>query len=259
MTTMINTKPIYSLLEKITFGQGLPKTVNGVKVKLPAKYIRYFPNNYESANFSFLKSVCCDGAVVLDIGAHIGLFSAIAAKATGTSGKVFAFEPAPNTIPVLHQTIRINRLGNIISPVNQAMGKDTGKITFFISDEAADNSNSLVSYKEDRKLNGVEVEVNTIDNFVASKKLGQVDFIKIDVEGAEYDTLRGGIEVFKKFQPSFILAIHPEPIKKKGDKLEDIYDLLLSLNYNITYNNKFISREIFCANKDMIDLHLIPA
>jgi tRNA G37 N-methylase Trm5 len=144
MTTMINTKPIYSLLEKITFGQGLPKTVNGVKVKLPAKYIRYFPSDYEEENFSFLKSVCGDGAVVLDIGAHIGLFSAIAAKVTGPNGKVFAFEPAINTIPVLHQTIRINQLGNVISPVNQAMGKDIGKIIFFISDEEADNSNSLI-------------------------------------------------------------------------------------------------------------------
>lgn len=256
---MFNTKPVYALLEKITFGQGLTKKVNGVKVKLPAKYIRYFPSDYEQENFSFLKSVCREGAVVLDIGAHIGLFSAIAAKVTGDSGKVFAFEPAPNTLPVLYQTIRINQLGNVISPVNHAMGKETGKITFFISDEEADNSNSLISYKQDRKLNAVEVEVNTIDSFVASKKLSRVDFIKIDVEGAEFDTIRGGMEVFKKFQPAFILAIHPEPIEKKGDKLEDIYNFILSLNYNITYRNKFISKETFCANRELIDLHLVPA
>jgi len=255
---MINTKPIYALLEKITFGQGLPKTVNGIKVKLPAKYIRYFPSDYEQENFSFLKRICSDGAVVLDIGAHIGLFSAIAAKITGDSGKVFAFEPAPKTLPVLYQTIRINQLGSVVSPINQAMGKDTGKITFFISDEEADNSNSLVSYKEDRKLNGVEVAVNTIDHFVISKLLNRVDFIKIDVEGAEYDTLRGGIEVFKKLRPCFILAIHPEPIAKKGDKLEDIYDLLQQLGYNISYNKKYISKAAFCANKELIDLHLEP-
>ncbi len=258
MTTMINTKPIYSFLEKVTFGQGLPKTVNGVKVKLPAKYIRYFPSDYESENFSFLKSCCKEGAVILDIGAHIGLFSAIAAKLAGSRGRVFAFEPAPNTTPVLHQTIRINKLAHLIEPVNQAMGKDTGKITFFISDEEADNSNSLVSYKDDRKLNGVEVEVNTIDNFIGEKKLTKVDFIKIDVEGAEYDTLRGGGEVFKKLRPCFILAIHPEPIEKKGDKLEDIYDLLVQLNYNIVYNNKPISKIDFCNNKELIDLHLTP-
>jgi FkbM family methyltransferase len=255
---MINTKPIYSFLEKITFGKGLPKTVNGVKVKLPAKYIRYFPSNYESENFSFLKSVCKEGAVVFDIGAHIGLFSAIAAKIAGESGSIFAFEPAPNTVPVLNQTIRINNLGNVIEPVNQAMGKEVGKITFFVSDTEADNSNSLVSYKEDRKLNGVEVMVNTIDNFTVGKKLSKIDFIKIDVEGAEFDTLRGGIEVFKKFKPPFILAIHPEPIAKKGDKLEDIYDLLQQLNYHISYNNKPISKQDFCRNKELIDLHLTP-
>lgn len=255
---MIDTKPIYSLLEKITFGKGLPKTVNGVKVKLPAKYIRYFPADYESENFSFLKSACKEGAVVLDIGAHIGLFATIAAKLSGEKGKVFAFEPAPNTIPVLHQTIRINRLLGKIEPVNQAMGKEVGKITFFVSDTEADNSNSLISYKEDRKLNGVEVAVNTIDNFTAAKKLQKIDFIKIDVEGAEYDTLRGGINVFKTMRPAFILAIHPEPIAKKGDRLEDIYDLLLQLNYTILYNNKEISKEVFCANKELIDLHLTP-
>lgn len=256
---MINTKPIYSLLETITFGKGLYKTVNGVRVKLPAKYIRYFPSNYEEENFAFLKSSCGDGATILDIGAHIGLFSVIAAKTAGEHGKIFAFEPASNTVPVLQQTIRINELGHIISPVNQAMGKEVGKVTFFISDTEADNSNSLVSYKEDRKLKGIEVDVNSIDNFVATKNLSKVNFIKIDVEGAEYDTLRGGIEVFKKYRPCFILAIHPEPIQKKGDRLEDIYDLLVELNYDIAYNGQPISKGTFCSNRELIDLHLTPA
>jgi FkbM family methyltransferase len=258
MMTMINTKPIYNLLEKVTFGKGLPKSVNGIRVQLPAKYIRYFPSNYESENFTFLNNTCKEGAVILDIGAHIGLFATIAAKVSGIRGKVFAFEPAPSTLPVLNQTIRINKLAHLIEPVNQAMGKDTGKITFFISDEEADNSNSLVSYKDDRKLNGVEVDVNTIDNFVSSRQLAKVDFIKIDVEGAEYDTLRGGIEVFKKLRPCFILAIHPEPIQKKGDRLEDIYNLLQELNYDISYNNKPMSKTEFCNNTEMIDLHLRP-
>jgi FkbM family methyltransferase len=256
---MINTKPIYNLLEKITFGKGLPKTVNGIDVKLPAKYIRYFPSNYEAENFAFLKTSCKRGAVVLDIGAHIGLFSTIAAKIAGNIGKVFAFEPAPKTVPVLQQTIRINKLETVIEPINDAMGSSKGTITFYASDEEADNSNSLVSYKQDRKLNGVEVNVNTIDNFVLSRKLCHVDFIKIDVEGAEYDTLRGGKAVFEKFRPAFILAIHPEPIHKKGDCLEDIYDLLIALNYSIRCNNAPITKQAFCNNTQLIDLHCTPA
>jgi FkbM family methyltransferase len=254
----MNTKFIYNFLEKITFGKGLPKTVNGIKVKLPAKYIRYFPSNYEEENFSFLQTSIKKDSVVLDIGAHIGLFATIAAKLAGNNGKVFAFEPAPATQKVLHQTIAINHLENNIFPINAAMGSQTGNITFFVSDDEADNSNSLISYKEDRKLNGIDVPVNTIDNFVATNQLKQVDFIKIDVEGAEYDTLQGGINVFNILQPHVIVAIHPEPIEKKGDSLELIYDLLQSLPYLITYNNQPIDKATFCNNKALIDVHLIP-
>ncbi|MFM2360396.1 MAG: 31-O-demethyl-FK506 methyltransferase FkbM [Bacteroidota bacterium] len=255
---MLNTKIIYSLLEKLTFGKGLPKTVNGVRVQLPAKYIRYFPSDYESENFQFLNQSVAAGNVVLDIGAHIGLFSAIAAKLTFPEGKIFAFEPAPATQKVLHQTIRINQMESAITPVQAAMGGEVGTLTFFVSDDEADNSNSLVSYKNDRKLNGIDVPVDTIDHFVQAKQLARVDFIKIDVEGAEYDTLRGGITTLCQFRPKVILAIHPEPIQKKGDRLDVIYDLLKTLPYQITYNGNSISKEDFCKNEELIDLHLIP-
>ncbi len=253
-----NTKPLYSLLEKITLGKGLPKTVNGVKVKLPARYIRYFQHDYEAENFVFLKSACTPGAVVLDIGAHIGLFSSIAAKNLNNNTTIFAFEPTPNTIAVLQQTIRINKLQQVVQPVRQAMGRQVGTTTFFISENEADNSNSLVSYKEDRKLAAVNVDINTIDNFVSAKKLARLDFIKIDAEGAEYDVLQGGVEVFKQYRPAAILALHPEPIAKKGDRMEDIYDLLVSLQYNIYFNNQPISKEACCAKKDLFDLQLTP-
>lgn len=254
----MNTKPLYSLLEKVTLGKGLPKTVNGVQLMLPARYIRYFPSNYEEDNFRFMKSCCPQGATILDIGAHIGLFAATAASSIGEQGRVYAFEPAPATLPVLEQTIRINRLANRICIVNHAMGAEKGDITFFVSDNEADNSNSLVAYKKDRKLNGVKVTMNTIDNFAASMYLSTIDFIKIDVEGAEYDTLRGGMHVLSTYRPCCILAIHPEPIAAKGDRLEDIYDLLVSLNYDISYHGMPVDKESFCRNRELIDLHLVP-
>lgn len=255
---MISTKPVYSLLESLTFGKGMYKTISDVKVKLPARYIRYFPGNFEKENFDFMKTCCGEGATIIDIGAHIGLFSLIAAKTAGAYGKVFAFEPSPTTIPALLQTIRINELGNFIHPVYQAMGKEVCKSNFYISDDEADNGNSLVCYKQDRKLHTVQVDVNTIDNFVLSKKLSKISLINIDVEGAEYDTLVGGMEVLKKYKPNIILAIHPEPIEKKGDTLEDIYDLLDKLKYNINTKDGYISREAFCSNKELICLHLSP-
>jgi len=249
---------VYKIIDLFTLGTGLRKKFNGYSVKIPTRFINYFPSDYEKENFSFLKAQAKPGSTVLDIGAHIGLFSVIASEITGDKGKIFSFEPSPSTTAFLKKTIHINSKDAVIEPVQQAMSNETGKITFFVSDDKIDNSNSLVSYKDDRKLTGIEVDMNTIDNFVATKKINNLSFIKIDVEGAEYDALRGGTTTFATQRPAFILAIHPIPIKAKGDKLEDIYDYVLKLNYSISYNDKPISREAFCSNTEMIDLHLLP-
>ncbi|MDB5203121.1 MAG: fkbM [Ferruginibacter sp.] len=249
---------IYKLIDVFTGGKGLKKSFHNKDVRLPTRFINYFPSNYEAENFTFLEKQLKPGAVVLDIGAHIGLFAVVAAKMTGARGKIYAFEPSPATKTILEKTIAINQLGQTIFPVAEAMSKEVGTITFFVSDNEADNGNSLVSYKDDRKLEGINVPVNTIDHFTAERKLSTVDFIKIDVEGAEYDTLRGGAEVFAKYRPACILSIHPIPIKVKGDKLEDIYDHVQLMNYGIYYDDKPMTKAAFCANEEMIDLHILP-
>lgn len=249
---------IYKVIDLFTFGKGLKKTFHGHSLRLPTRYINYFPADYEADNFIFLQQHCQPGAVVLDIGAHIGLFAVVAGQLSGAGGKVFAFEPAPSTNALLKKTIGLNHMQAVIEPRNEAMGKENGKTTFYVSEGEADNSNSLVSYKDDRKLHGIDITILTIDGFVQEKNLSRVNFMKIDVEGAEYDAIRGGNTTFRNLKPYCILAIHPEPIAAKGDRLEDIYDFIFNLGYKITFENKEMTRTAFCENKEMIDLHLIP-
>jgi FkbM family methyltransferase len=249
---------IYKIVDFFTFGKGLRKRFHGHAVRLPTRYINYFPAGYEKDNFDYLNAAVKQGDTVLDVGAHIGLFAVIASKLTGTNGKVIAFEPAPATFNLLQQTVKINKVANTITTIQKAVGKEPGKTTFFISDNVADNSNSLVSYLGDRPLNGIDIDVTSIDTIVAEQKLDKVNFMKIDVEGAEYDTLRGAVQTFKRFAPQAIIAIHPVPIVAKGDKLEDIYDFIAGLNYRITLYEKPLSREEFLNNKEMIDLHIYP-
>jgi FkbM family methyltransferase len=250
---------IYSLLDMASMGRGLKRTINGHTLRLPTRYFRYFPDEYEAENFEFLTNSCKPGAVVIDIGAHIGLFSIIASQVTGNTGKVYAFEPAPSTYELLQKTLAINHNGPVIETFKKAVGRETGKITFFVSDGEADNGNSLVNYKDDRPLHGIDVEVTSVDAFVKEKKLTRLDFIKIDVEGAEYDTLRGAAETLQNLKPVCIVAIHPEPIKAKGDRLEDIYDFIISQRYRVRFNKKEFSKEELLANKELIDLHIYPA
>ena len=249
---------IYNLLEKASFGRGLKRTINGHQLRLPTRYFKYFPANYESENFEFLANSCMPGAVIIDIGAHIGLFSIIASQVTGATGKVYAFEPAPSTYELLQNTLAINHNESVIETFQKAVGKETGKITFFVSDGQADNGNSLVNYKDDRPLHGIDVEVTSVDAFVKEKRISRLNFIKIDVEGAEYDTLRGAAETLQNLRPVCIVAIHPEPIKAMGDRLEDIYDFIISCRYRIMFNKKEFSKVELVANTEMIDLHIYP-
>ena len=249
---------VYKILDVFTRSKGLRKTINGFSVKLPTRYINYFPSHYEQENFDFLKQHVKEGDHVLDIGAHIGLFSVITAQLTGSKGKVYAFEPAAETNALLKQTTSINHLENTIEIYQQAMGASSGKTTFYVSAVKADNSNSLVSYKDDRELYAMDVDMLCIDDFVKNKNLASLAFIKIDVEGAEYDALCGAMNTLKNLRPACIVAIHPEPIAAKGDSLEKIYDLIAGNGYHIYYQKKIISKETFCNNRDLIDLHVLP-
>jgi FkbM family methyltransferase len=249
---------IYKLLDIASLGRGLRRQVNEHRLRLPTRYFKYFPKTYEAGNFEFLSESCKPGAVIIDIGAHIGLFSIIAAQVTGKTGKVYAFEPAPGTYALLQKTVVINHEEQVIETLQKAVGKQTGKITFFVSDNQVDNGNSLVKYKKDRSLYGINVAVTTIDHFIREKDISRLDFIKIDVEGAEYDTLQGAAETLKNLKPVCIVAIHPEPIAAKGDRLEDIYDLITGCNYNIRFNNKNFTKAAMMANTEMIDLHIYP-
>lgn len=255
-----------TILKKIVYGilclfwgrSGLTRTINGFRLRLPVRYFRYFPDDYEAPNVAFLKQHAPKNGVVLDVGAHIGLFSTIAAQCVGERGRVLAYEPTPSTFKLLNQTIRMNKLTGYVQGIAAAVGSETGEISFYVSDNAADNSNSLVAYKQDRALHTVTVPLTSIDQQVKHYELKRVDFIKIDVEGAEYDTLLGAWDTMEEFRPAVILAIHPEAIAGKGDSVEDIVKHLERLPYRYTNQGAPITREELLANQELIDLHLTP-
>lgn len=249
---------LYKLINIAMFGKGLPRRINGYNLWLPTRYFKYFPADYEKENFELLAASCKEGCRVLDIGAHIGLFAVIAAQVVGNRGKVLAFEPAPATYKLLQKTVRINKKTDTIEAIQKAVGRKAGKTVFYISDNDADNSNSMVSYLKDRALRGIEIDVTTIDEVVAEKKLTGVDFIKMDVEGAEFDALCGAAKTLNNMRPVCIVAIHPGPILAKGDTLEAIYDLIVSCRYRIMLHGKALPRETFIANRELIDLHIFP-
>jgi len=250
---------LYKVFDAVTLGKGVKRHISGFDVRLPVRFHSYFPAAYEKENFDFLVSYCKPGATVLDIGAHIGLFAVRAAQLAGSTGKVYAFEPTPQTFELLKRTISINNQQQHIVPRSEAVAEEEGLKSFFISDNEADNSNSLIKYRDDKQLQKIDVAITSIDAFVRKEELKQVDFIKIDAEGYELSVLKGATQTFASFRPNGILALHPRGIASNGDSLSTIYEFLTAQHYKMLLNGVHLSQQEFCSKEDLFDVHLIPA
>lgn len=124
--------------------------------------------------------------VVVDVGSHVGKYSLVASKLVGNSGKVIAIEAEPENYKALLRNISINSFTNI-TPLNLAAFNKNSKINLYIDE--LDNQNSLkANIKRGRS---VEVEARTIDSIANEYNISKIDFLKIDVEGAEVEVLEG--------------------------------------------------------------------
>jgi hypothetical protein len=114
-----------------------------------------------------------------------------------------------------------------------------------------------VNYNKPKSVKGVKVPLVSIDAF--RKRIGhKIDFIKIDVEGAELDAVKGASETLLNDRPTCILALHPLQIKSKGDSLEEIWHVVTGYNYKVSFQGKTIYKEFFVSQKDLFDVWLLP-
>ena len=129
------------------------------------------------------------GQVVVDVGAHIGLYTLKSAKDVGPNGRVISVEPDPQSFRILKDNIAQNHLDNVIV-VNAALSDVSGQKQFFA---CTDPSLSGFELQPDALLREVTVvRAMTLDELLRSCGISQVDWIKIDVEGAETKVLQGG-------------------------------------------------------------------
>ena len=245
----------YKLLD-IFCKNGISVKINGFSLRLPVYYFRLFPSDYEKENFEFIRRSIKEGHVVLDIGAHIGLTAAIFGNMVKEHGRVFSFEPTASSFATLKETIRINGLQNIVTPVNMPVTEKSGKVNFFVSDSDTDVANSLVEYEEHKILHAIQLDATSIDDFVSAQNLTRVDFVKIDAEGAELNVLKGGAKTFATFKPLIILALHPEAINAIGHSLLSIYEVVKTMGFKIYFGSTEMSSDDFCNRQGLFDVHL---
>jgi FkbM family methyltransferase len=136
---------------------------------------------YERHEIALIRRFCQPGQVVVDIGANVGLYTALAGRLVGPSGAVFSFEPDPESFSFLQQTVRLNRLGNT-HLVNAAVSRTTGRARLYRSTE---NRGDSRLYEYEGSDGSLEVDTLCLDEYLEAKAVGEVHVIKVDVQGYE--------------------------------------------------------------------------
>jgi FkbM family methyltransferase len=159
----------------------------------------------ETAEREFVRQALKAGDVFFDIGANLGLFTLTAARRVGPSGHVYAFEPSRREAQYLQRNLELNQLTNV-TIVMQAVSDQCGTARFAIAADGGNNSLMKNAHPQQQIQEWQDVEVTTLDTFVAAYNVPRVDLMKIDVEGGEVNVLRGAAHLLNGFQPPMILC-----------------------------------------------------
>ena len=182
-----------------------------------------------------------EGNIVIDVGAHIGPYTLKASKCVGLNGKVIAIEADPGNFDILNRNIQLNKLTNVIA-LNYAAYSKEDKIKLYLLQEESSwtKYNTVMTDRaagNEKKF--VEVKANTLDYLLQSNgiKHEQVNWIKIDVEGAEFDVLKGAKNILSKSKDiSLLIEIH-NLTTHNTTLYEPIKEFLNSYNFKIEFEN----------------------
>ncbi len=180
--------------------------------------------------------------VVIDIGAHLGRYTIISSKKVTNKGKVISIEANPEVFQTLKENIMLNRLDNVI-PLNCAAYSEKKQIGFFVkgdNDRKNDHFGTLMENIGDFHSKGLKkvimVPTNTIDNILSENgiKENDIKWIKIDVEGAEFEVLKGSKRTLSK-STNLSLLIEIHKLSNGSTHYDDIKNFLNNLGFEIEY------------------------
>jgi FkbM family methyltransferase len=180
---------------------------------------------YEPETTCLFFRLATSAQTTLDIGAHVGFYSLLAAHAN-PSGQVFSFEPLPSLVNRLQRNIALNRLANV-QCVPCAVGETEGTAELFYVANAVPSTSTLsTELKPDGltrdlgEVRSMPVPVITVDGFVQNNDLKRIDLVKIDTESTEPQVLRGMADTLHRDHPTVLCEVLKE--SRSEDALEEI-------------------------------------
>jgi len=209
------------------------KYLSDVKVKInllyPVEKAMLF-GEYDPIVSRVLNKFLTRASVIIDVGANVGAFTLQLAK-IANSGRIIAIEPGPPTYARLLENLELNPdIQKIVSVLQIGISDNAGKL-YWAEDQNNRGNAGLLGAE------GIEVEVLTLDSIIENEGLKKLDFVKIDVEGMEYEVIKGGINSINKYRP----VLYYETLEPFRDiRGFDLYGMIFNMLQKINYRHFYI-------------------
>jgi FkbM family methyltransferase len=177
----------------------------------------YVCGSFEPNEFAFLHKFLKPGMVFVDVGANDGYYSLFAARRIEPNGKVIAFEPSTRERINLRRNLRRNGLDNVLV-LPSALGAAAGDADLNLAHGVHSGHNTLGKFAHDDVVVASQerVDVVTLDQVAQQLGLKKIDFVKIDVEGAEASVVAGARHVLSAMRPVMLLEINDGALSAQG-------------------------------------------
>ncbi len=171
------------------------------------------------------------GQTFIDVGANQGEYSIWAARKVAPSGSVIAFEPMDTLYKQLNENMRLNPFHNqLFKSLKIGLSDKPGEMNLYGKASSNEGVNTMFPTAEHTELIQ-KIPLDTLDSQLEKLACKQVDFIKIDVEGAELQVLKGATETLVKHKPLLLIEVNEEASQAAGYTSDDILVFLRSFGY----------------------------
>jgi len=180
------------------------------------------------------------GETILDIGANRGLYTLLFSHLVGKFGQVYAFEPVPSTFKSTSLFLKKYQDYDNVTFQNLGMSETPGKSTIYLPNEddgqASMKKHDSGSWTQPETVKEIEIELTTLDQVVRIQGIQKIDFIKMDIEGAELLALKGGRKTLTTLQPLVFMEVNQKWTKDFEYHPSELILEFQSLGYDTFYS-----------------------
>lgn len=194
----------------------------------------FLDGRWEPYESQLMSKVLRPGMTLVDVGAHVGYYSLLAAQAVGPTGLVVSFEPSPDNFALLTENIGLNGLSKTIRAENVALGARRGEASLYLSTYNTGDHRLYSTLPDDDEMfnagahrRHTRVPVMPLDEYLSRQGIPRVDAVKIDVQGAEMGVLSGMKQtLLRDPQPILFTEFWPHGLLRFGTEPRAVLDFL---------------------------------